>query len=1025
MKLSRRDFVHAGCTAVAAGLSQSIVDKAEAYFKHGYVAASQFNNGKSQINFNFVGALSGEYPFMNLMKNSNLSTSPALRPDEADANGWPTVRGVNWVVAMPTQLERAGNYDLSWIGTGVASFIVTGGMTVVSGSLTPVAGVGHAVVIPVNNNVGTSANGFTIAFSGPAQNVQFCHVNDLAALALNPNEFHPQFMSVLRSLNCGVLRFLNWLDGNGSHATNWASRTPTTYSTYAGSPLSLSNYGGPGSLSGTDISVSTPSGGFTLQDKARLQFFVGTTMPSIVNSGITGTFTNTQTNITVTAHGLVTGNQVYLGGSTIPTPFIGIIGSVLGGANTPKPTTYFVTVIDANTITLSSTSGGSAITCTGSGSCSVFGFVTMSVGGGPKTPVFGKFCTPYPMSFVNFPSANSGSSLLDAIYDATFGAFYIPGSTLGSFSVPPEVCLDLCFKIGAHPWLVTPMLACDPVTDWLTELGTYIQTTYQNGSAPWMVPRFETPNELWNTAGTLDTQYAAIKAELYGWTNTAGGLHNWIGKVASIGGQQLANVFGGGNLGTKYWWVVGVQTTGTPASNSNARLGSTLFLSSDPNPVQTNTFGGAAFGRYAAAGGGGSSPQNWVSHICVANYFSPLERFQCQELIDAFSWYVTNAGNPTAQAALANGYVNTVATEQATVTVTNGSVDIVWTAHGLSVNNLVVFLTTPPAGFTIGLPYYVKTVVDANTITLSATSGGTVITPTGSGSPTLAFASDFNLAANFTDFVQYQTWASGFGVTGLTAYEGGWSPDYLSGNWSTGITGATQANPCVLTLASTSGNSEASGLTGNPAVVGMAVVPSSVGGMTQLNLSTSGTSVSFSGSTVTWTNSFAAGQAVYFTGSSLPVGVTQFQAFFVLASGLSGTGFEISTTPGGSAISFGSSTTGTGFQCFAVTAVSGNQITLNVDSTAFTAYTSGGTLTYAGSVNMSNALRGAGKSASNLQALMTQDYNLFTLAGGLFPSCFQLGDIPPPPSNDVWSILDDVYQPFSQSAQALAIQAYN
>ena len=39
-------------------------------------------------------------------------------------------------------------------------------------------------------------------------------------------------------------------------------------------------------LSGTDICKYT-IGRFYLQDKARLQYFIGTTMPSIVNSGIT------------------------------------------------------------------------------------------------------------------------------------------------------------------------------------------------------------------------------------------------------------------------------------------------------------------------------------------------------------------------------------------------------------------------------------------------------------------------------------------------------------------------------------------------------------------------------------------------------------------------------------------------------------------------------------------------------------------------------------------------------------------
>lgn len=54
---------------------------------------------------------------------------------------------------------------------------------------------------------------------------------------------------------------------------------------------------------------------------------------------------------------------------------------------------------------------------------------------------------------------------------------------------------------------------------------------------------------------------------------------------------------------------------------------------------------------------------------------------------------------------------------------------ITWTGHGLAVNTPVVFSTTGtlPVGLVAGTTYYVKTVLDANTFTVSATPGGTVI----------------------------------------------------------------------------------------------------------------------------------------------------------------------------------------------------------------------------------------------------------------------------------------------------------
>jgi hypothetical protein len=979
--------------------------------------SSVFNGGKSQINFNIPYG-TGEYPFMDLFKTSTRFLSGSglpLTPDICDSNGWPTsfptgITQVNYVINMPSQNERPGNYDLSWTGTGVAAFVLNGGFTVVSGSPTPSGGVGHVVLVPNNPAAGNGPNGLNIDFTGPHQNVRFCHVNDLTAVQNNPLEFHPQFISVLKTLKCGVLRFLNWINGNqGAGITTWASRTPTTWYSYQGFPLLSSQYAGLSTASGSDLSVVTPSGGFTLVDKATINYCLNAAVPT----NQTATFTSALQNVSITAHGLAVNNQVYLTG-TPPSGFTATVFPL-----TVPPTVYYVVnVVDANTIQLSATKGGTAITAGANGTCTSNPYLTISVSGGPATPIWNNFSLPYPQSFVGYPGG-AGVHLL--IYDATFGAFIDFSSGGGNSSVPPEVCLDLCYKVGAHPWFVTPFMAMDPVTDWLTGLANYIQTNYQNGKAPWMVPRFETPNECWNTFGTDDTQYAITKSQFYGWgTGQPGNIHNWIGKVASIGGQQLANVYGVGNLGTKYHWIVGVGGGGI--GNSNDRLASTKFLTSDPNPIQS------PYTRTAAAGGA----QNWVSHICLANYFSPLERYTCQELIDGFAYSVTNAGNSAAQAALVNGYVDTLVSRQATVTVTNGSTNITWTAHGLSANNGVVFMTVPPSGFTLGTEYFVKTVIDANTITLSAVAAGTVITPTGSGTPTLAYIGNFNLANNFYDATYWKSFAAGFNVSGLTAYEGGYSPDYLSGasgfpgnaSWSTGITGATAANPCVLTIASTSGNAEGSGMAGNPAVVGMAVAITSVSGMTQLNQSLSLSGVTFTGTTVNLTNSFSAGQAVYFSGGSL-TGIGQFVPVYVMATGLSGSGFQVEAVKGsGTALTL----SGTNIQCavcYAITAVSGNQITLNVDSSAFSAYTSGGTLIYIGSVNFSNAMRGGGKSASNLQTYLTQNYNNFILAGGAFPSCFQLGNLAPVPGTDVWSILDDIYQPFSTSAQALAIQSFN
>jgi len=115
-----------------------------------------------------------------------------------------------------------------------------------------------------------------------------------------------------------------------------------------------------------------------------------------------------------------------------------------------------------------------------------------------------------------------------------------------------------------------------------------------------------------------------------------------------------------------------------------------------------------------------------------------------------------------------------------TVTFTNASANITWTAHGLTLNEPVKFYTTGslPTNFTAGTAgtggtfYYVQTVVDANTIKVSATPGGSAITAgsAGSGTQTAVNApwgdgdnsTTFNLPDLRGEFIR--VWDAGRGV---------------------------------------------------------------------------------------------------------------------------------------------------------------------------------------------------------------------------------------------------------------------
>ena len=74
-----------------------------------------------------------------------------------------------------------------------------------------------------------------------------------------------------------------------------------------------------------------------------------------------------------------------------------------------------------------------------------------------------------------------------------------------------------------------------------------------------------------------------------------------------------------------------------------------------------------------------------------------------------------------------------------TVTISIAAPGVVtWTAHGLSVNDTIRFTTTGalPTGLAINTTYYVKTVLSANTFTVSTSAGGAAITTSGTQSGT-------------------------------------------------------------------------------------------------------------------------------------------------------------------------------------------------------------------------------------------------------------------------------------------------
>jgi hypothetical protein len=247
----------------------------------------------------------------------------------------------------------------------------------------------------------------------------------------------------------------------------------------------------------------------------------------------------------------------------------------------------------------------------------------------------------------------------------------------------------------------------------------------------------------------------------------------------------------------------------------------------------------------------------------------------------------------------------------------------------------------------------------------------------------------FNIAACTARYALWYAWAQGnWGGNinlGMFAYEGGYSPDFNFTDWTSTVTGATQATSCVLTLA-TSSTPTGGGKSGNAAVVGAAIDLTSVGGMTALNCATFTPTFTNGSANISGANSLILNQAVVFTSgsNSLPTNITYGIPYYVVSAG---NPFQVSATRGGTAIVASGAGSGiTARPAWFITAVSGNSVTIDVNSTGFGAYTSGGTATYTATGYYTSQLRNAGKDSTRLLYQTQASYREYVRVGGEYPS---------------------------------------
>ena len=257
MKISRRDFIHAGYTAGLVTLTSPAmtgINNPGAGTGAGAFALSQ----RSVINLGFLFDTS--YPFINHYLVGDSSTSPVgsafttgtAWPALIDANGWPNQPGVSGTsfggsVRIAGSDEYTGKWVITWDGDGTVNLSVGTWTVDVASSTNYVQnangrysnvtfGLGSSPRVVVTLSAATGPQLVPVAFlltdpngvSAYIKNFKFYRLTDETDL-LAGKVFRAGFKQPLVNLNPSAIRFLNWHAASVTQGCRFENRTLPTY----------------------------------------------------------------------------------------------------------------------------------------------------------------------------------------------------------------------------------------------------------------------------------------------------------------------------------------------------------------------------------------------------------------------------------------------------------------------------------------------------------------------------------------------------------------------------------------------------------------------------------------------------------------------------------------------------------------------------------------------------------------------------------------------------------------------------
>lgn len=538
--------------------------------------------------------------------------------------------------------------------------------------------------------------------------------------------YRRDYLQQIIDLNPGCLRFMNWFGGNNSYLMRWEDRSLPTDPFWGafGTSGQITTYG---TTSGTN--QYTLAGLPTLTHGLAVQCTIGTGMVRGGSKTVTAITKANPGVVTSAAHGFSNGDIV--------------VFQISAGMTELNYRQCTVANKTDDTFELS----------------------------GLDTSGFGVFSAGTVKQYISlndwpvvFPDATTPASHFSNAYIATndIKAFYFDKTLIASrdgsgnlqtgawifndigatnyhrAGVPLEICVQFMRELNElasaqgkgpiHMWVNIPqrgLLSMDDDYDSDSNAALGTVDVCLNGAGGYeglpsdLYLLVELSNETWNTAGSGFSQalYSQRREALrWGGVGNSGTFHALRSCVMC---EDIRAAFPS-DMDRIKLVMAGQGTAGTGGTNAH-RINGNATLDADALFISL----------------GGGDPIDYHDYFAWAAYFEPTSAYHTANAANLAADYVAATTDEEREEICAEYITGIHGQKDVTITIASPGV-VTYPLHGKSANQQVRIFTTGalPTGLTADTNYFVKTILDENTFTLSATSGGAVINTSGSQSGT-------------------------------------------------------------------------------------------------------------------------------------------------------------------------------------------------------------------------------------------------------------------------------------------------